>query len=77
MTIVALPGLPDVVVQRVLVRNGVSHDLARSLLDDLRRAIAWSTTIRSPNPSPLRTRVDFIISRSDGIARFIKRCAIN
>jgi glutamate decarboxylase len=36
-----LPGLPDVIVQRALVRHGVSRDLARSLVDDIGRAIAW------------------------------------
>jgi glutamate decarboxylase len=36
-----LPGLPDVIVQRALVRHGVSRDLARALVEDIRRAIAW------------------------------------
>ena len=36
-----LPGLPGVVVQRALVRHGVSRDLVRALVEDIRRAIAW------------------------------------
>jgi len=31
----------DLVVQRILVRHGVSRDLAELLLDDIRRAVAW------------------------------------
>ncbi|MFC0284767.1 glutamate decarboxylase [Camelimonas abortus] len=31
----------DLVVQRILVRHGVSRDLAELLLDDMRRAIDW------------------------------------
>ncbi len=31
----------DLVVQRILVRHGVSHDLASLLLDDIKRAIAY------------------------------------
>ena len=31
----------DLAIQRVLVRRGVSHDLANLLLDDIRRSVEW------------------------------------
>ncbi|HEX4142763.1 MAG TPA: glutamate decarboxylase [Pirellulales bacterium] len=36
-----LPGLPEVIVQRALIRHGVSRDLMRSLVADMRAAIDW------------------------------------
>ena len=36
-----LPGLPDVVVQRALIRHGVSRDMMRALIDDIRAALDW------------------------------------
>jgi len=36
-----LPDREDLVVQRILVRNGVTRDLAAALLDDFRRALDY------------------------------------
>ncbi len=36
-----LPGLPQVIVQRALIRHGVSRDLVGTLADDIGRALAW------------------------------------
>jgi glutamate decarboxylase len=41
----------DVVVQRILVRNGVTRDLASILLDHMRDAIA--TLVRHPQTEPM------------------------
>jgi glutamate decarboxylase len=35
------PNVSDVVVQRILVRQGFGRDMADLLLDDLRRAVEW------------------------------------
>jgi glutamate decarboxylase len=36
-----LPGLPKVIVQRALIRHGVSRDLMRALVADIRGALDW------------------------------------
>jgi glutamate decarboxylase len=36
-----LPGLPQTIVQRALIRHGVSRDLVKSLIADLRAALRW------------------------------------
>jgi glutamate decarboxylase len=36
-----LPGLPEVIVQRALIRHGVSRDLMRALVADIRAALDW------------------------------------
>ncbi|MDX3056228.1 glutamate decarboxylase [Streptomyces sp. NE06-03E] len=43
--------LSDVTVQRIVVRNGLSMDLARSLLDDIRDATGFLDRLRGPMPS--------------------------
>ena len=45
------PDREDLVVQRILVRNGVTRDLVAALLDDFRRAIEYFET--HPAASPL------------------------
>lgn len=41
----------EVVVQRILIRHGVSRDLAHLLLDDIKRAIEHLTQNPIPNSS--------------------------
>ncbi|MFI8004735.1 glutamate decarboxylase [Streptomyces sp. NPDC086010] len=47
--------LSDVTVQRIVVRNGLSMDLARSLLDDIRDATGFLDQLSGPMPSEART----------------------
>ncbi|MBD0711784.1 MULTISPECIES: glutamate decarboxylase [unclassified Streptomyces] len=47
--------LDDVTVQRVVVRNGLSMDLARALLDDIRSAVAFLDRLPGPMPSEEQT----------------------
>ncbi|MFF2102291.1 MULTISPECIES: glutamate decarboxylase [unclassified Streptomyces] len=47
--------LSDVTVQRIVVRNGLSMDLARSLLDDIREATGFLDRLRRPMPSEGQT----------------------
>ncbi|WP_291049603.1 glutamate decarboxylase [Herbiconiux sp.] len=42
--------LPDVVVQRIVVRNGLSRNLAESLMLDIREAVAHLDALESPMP---------------------------
>jgi glutamate decarboxylase len=42
--------MADVTVQRVVVRNGLSHDLAEALADDIREAVEYLERITSPMP---------------------------
>ncbi|MBB3808591.1 glutamate decarboxylase [Pseudochelatococcus contaminans] len=44
------PNREDLVVQRILVRHGVSHDLASLLLDDMKRAIEYFEKHPVSNP---------------------------
>lgn len=42
--------LTDVVVQRIVVRNGLSRSLAESLLSDIREAVGYLDALESPMP---------------------------
>ena len=44
--------LADVTVQRIVVRNGLSHDLATSLLRDIRTEVEFLDSLSGPLPSP-------------------------
>jgi glutamate decarboxylase len=44
------PDREDLVVQRILVRNGVTRDLVAALLDDFRRAIEYFETHPAVTP---------------------------
>lgn len=46
--------LPDVTVQRVVVRNGFSRDLADAFVEDLRTEVAYLDSLRTPMPSVAR-----------------------
>lgn len=43
--------LVDITVQRIVVRNGFSHDLAFSFLADLREAVAYLDALEGPLPA--------------------------
>lgn len=43
--------LTDVTVQRIVVRNGFSHDLAESFLKDLKACVAYLDNLQAPMPS--------------------------
>ena len=45
------PQREELVIQRILVRNGVTRDLISSLLEDIQRALAYFQT--HPATSPL------------------------
>ena len=42
--------LTDVTVQRIVVRNGLSHDLADAFLEDLRAEVAYLDRLDGPLP---------------------------
>ncbi|QUC08842.1 MULTISPECIES: glutamate decarboxylase [Arachnia] len=46
--------LADVLVQRVVVRNGFSHDLAQAFLEDLRTEVGYLNALTAPMPSAAR-----------------------
>lgn len=43
-------GFADVTVQRIVVRNGLSRDLAAELLADIDREVAHLDALQSPMP---------------------------
>ena len=43
--------LTDIVVQRIVVRNGLSRNLAESLLTDIQEAVAYLDALESPMPT--------------------------
>jgi glutamate decarboxylase len=43
--------LTDVVVQRIVVRNGLSHNLAESLVIDIKDAVAYLDALSAPMPT--------------------------
>ncbi|MDP9885615.1 glutamate decarboxylase [Sinomonas atrocyanea] len=45
-------GLADLTVQRIVVRNGFTRDLAASFLEDLRTAVAFLDSVDAPFPDP-------------------------
>jgi glutamate decarboxylase len=47
--------LSDVTVQRVVVRNGLSRDLAGLFLADLEAEVTYLDSLTSPMPDPPRT----------------------
>lgn len=51
--------LSDVVVQRIVVRNGLSHDLAVALLKDLRTNVDFLDSLDGPIPRPKHAHVEF------------------
>jgi glutamate decarboxylase len=44
------PNREDLVVLRIVVRNGFSHDMADLFLRDLRVAVDWLDGLRAPMP---------------------------
>ena len=46
--------LADFLVQRVVVRNGFSHDLAQAFLEDLRTEVGYLNALTAPMPSAAR-----------------------
>ncbi|MBB1577889.1 MAG: glutamate decarboxylase [Propionibacterium sp.] len=46
--------LADVLVQRVVVSNGFSHDLAQAFLEDLRTEVGYLNALTAPMPSAAR-----------------------
>ena len=46
--------LASVTVQRIVVRNGLSRDLAGSLLDDIRAEVAFLDALAAPFPAEHR-----------------------
>jgi glutamate decarboxylase len=48
--------LSKVTVQRIVVRNGLSRDLAGSLLDDIRNEVAYLDALKAPLPVEHRKR---------------------
>lgn len=44
--------LGDQIVQRIVVRNGLSHDLAGTLMRDLRESVEYLDRLDSPMPKP-------------------------
>ena len=47
---IMLPDREDLIVQRILVRNGVTRDLVTALLQDFRRAIEYFETHPAVTP---------------------------
>ena len=43
--------LTQVTVQRIVVRNGFSHDLAEAFMQDMRACVAYLDGLRAPMPS--------------------------
>lgn len=48
------PGMEDVTIMRVVVRNSFSMDLARLFLEDLRRAVSYLESLDGPFPHAVR-----------------------
>ncbi|NED68494.1 glutamate decarboxylase, partial [Streptomyces sp. SID10244] len=48
--------LADQWVQRIVVRNGLSHDLADLLMRDLRSSVEYLDSLDTPMPTPHATR---------------------
>jgi glutamate decarboxylase len=51
--------LTDLTVQRIVVRNGLSHELASRLLDELRSAVTFLDRLDGPMPREARRGVRF------------------
>ena len=51
--------LSDITVQRIVVRNGVSMDLADYLLLNIRTAVKYLESLKSPMPREGRTSVSY------------------
>lgn len=47
--------LQEVTVQRIVVRNGLSMDLAESFLEDLRAQVTWLDSLEGPMPAVRQT----------------------
>ncbi|MCW2749079.1 MAG: glutamate decarboxylase [Aeromicrobium sp.] len=43
--------LTDIVVQRIVVRKGLSRNLAKSLILDIREAVGYLDTLEAPMPT--------------------------
>ncbi|HKU12032.1 MAG TPA: glutamate decarboxylase [Sinomonas sp.] len=48
-------GLADLTVQRIVVRNGFTRDLAASFLEDLQAAVSFLDSADAPFPAPAQT----------------------
>jgi glutamate decarboxylase len=48
-------GLGEITVQRIVVRNGFTRDLAVSFLDDLKKEVAYLDALTTPMPHGKRT----------------------
>ena len=48
--------LQEITVQRIVVRNGLTLDLASSLLDVIRQEVAYLDALESPLPRPTVSR---------------------
>lgn len=46
--------LTQVTVQRIVVRNGFSHDMAEAFIKDLKSCVKYLDGLRSPMPSEAR-----------------------
>ncbi len=53
------PNLQDILIMRVVVRNGFSMDLAQLFLDDLKRAVEYLKSLERPMPSVQEAQVAF------------------
>ena len=53
------PNREDLVVLRVVVRNGFSHDMAELFLRDLRKAVDWLDDLDAPMPHTRETSKAF------------------
>ena len=51
--------IEDMTVMRIVVRNGVSHDLVGLLLDDLRNAVEYLDSLEAPMPKEQRPNAGF------------------
>ncbi|QKT08678.1 glutamate decarboxylase [Gordonia sp. X0973] len=51
--------LADLTVQRIVVRNGLSHDLATRLLEDVKKAVAFLEDLDGPMPRVAPTTPQF------------------
>jgi glutamate decarboxylase len=50
------PNREDLSVLRIVVRSGMSHDMADLLLDDLRERTKWLESLDGPLPRPEETQ---------------------
>jgi len=51
--------IDDMTVMRIVVRNGVSHDLVGLLMDDLRDSVGYLDSLEAPMPKERRSNAGF------------------